>query len=84
MAMPRIRGTGNYLVTVTRTDGTKDQHRDTSKLDAIATARSYSDAEWVASADVHRTERQPDGRRVVTGHVGHYESNRHLQAVREG
>lgn len=79
--MAQIRGTGNYLVTVTRTDGTEDQHRETSKPDAIATARSYSDQDWVASADVHRTERQPNGRRVIVGHVGHYESNRHLKVA---
>jgi hypothetical protein len=79
--MTRITGTGNYLVTVTRTDGTKDQHRDTSIQEAIASARTWSCKDYVASADVHRTERQPNGRRVVVGHVGHYEGNRHLVAV---
>ncbi len=79
--MTRITGTGNYLVTVNRTDGTKDQHRDTSKADAIASARTWSVKDYVASADVHRTERQPNGLRVVTGLVGHYENNRHLVSV---
>jgi hypothetical protein len=80
--MARITGTGNYLVTVNRANGVKDQHRETSKDQAIATARTYSHLDWVASADVHRTERQPNGRRVITEHIGHYEQNRHLQAVR--
>ena len=79
--MTRITGTGNYLVTVNRTDGTKDQHRDTSKNEAIASARTWSVKDNVASADVHRTERQPNGRRVATELIGHYENNRHLQAV---
>ena len=81
--MTRITGTGNYLVTVTRTDGTKDQHRDTSKDQAIATARTWSLKDNVTSADVHRTDTQPNGRRVVVGLVGHYEDNRHLVPVRE-
>ena len=80
--MARITGTGNYLVTVNRADGTKDQHRDTSRDQAIATARTWSLKDGVVSADVHRTERQANGRRVITGHVGHYEDNRHMQAVR--
>jgi len=79
--MARITGTGNYLVTVTRTDGTRDQHRDTSRSEAIASARTWSLKDYVASADVHRTETQPNGRRVVVALVGHYENNRHLQAV---
>jgi hypothetical protein len=79
--MAKITGTGNYLVTVTRMDGTKDQHRDTSRDQAIATARTWSCKDHVASADVHRTETQPNGRRVVVGHVGHYENNRHLVAA---
>lgn len=69
----RIRGTGNYVITVTRTDGSKDRWRDTSKAEAIATARTYSALAGYASADVHKT----DGT-----HVGHYEQNRHLQAAR--
>lgn len=80
--MTRITGTGNYLITVNRTDGTKDQHRDTSIQDAIASARTWSCKDHVVSADVHRTERQQNGRRVVVGLVGHYENNRHLQAVK--
>jgi hypothetical protein len=80
--MTRITGTGNYLVTVNRTDGTKDQHRDTSKDDAIASARTWSVKDYAASADVHRTERQPNGRRVIVGLVGHYENNRHLALVK--
>ena len=52
----RIPGTGNYLVTVTRTDGTKEQHRDTSKDQAIATARTWSLIDGVASAEVGTVE----------------------------
>lgn len=78
--MARIRGTGLYLITVNFKDGTKDRWRDTAKQEAIATARGYSLWDKVASVDVHKTDAGP-GRRSIVEHVGHYESNRHLQAV---
>lgn len=70
--MARIRGTGLYVITTTKTDGTVDRWKDTSKAEAVAAARTWSLKDGYASADVHKT----DGT-----HVGHYEQNHHLQAV---
>ena len=65
--MRKPRGLGNYVITTTRTDGTTDAWCETSKDQAIATARTYSALEGYAAAEVRR---KTDGTLV-----GRYEGN---------